>query len=134
MHTHFIFFIDVQKKQPDNDCAPKAPSSSSNSQEDIFCNETNNSIQTLMSMSDSSPSPGDVGAASLLAQDGKITISSFLFSFLFSLSHSSLKDACLLLFSQPELLSCLTKVLLVGYALWSVWLVILALQVEVMCA
>ncbi|XP_026234714.1 AN1-type zinc finger protein 3-like isoform X2 [Anabas testudineus] len=65
-------FADVQKKQPDGDCAPKAPSSSSSSQEDIFCNETNSSIsQSLMSMPNASedPSPGEVGVTSVPAQD-----------------------------------------------------------------
>lgn len=80
MHTNVspfdFFFIDIQKKQPDDDCAPKASSSSSSSssQADIFCNETNSSItQTLMSMPNTSedPSPGETGAASLPAQDGK---------------------------------------------------------------
>ncbi|KAI9542600.1 hypothetical protein NQZ68_017611 [Dissostichus eleginoides] len=66
-------FSDIQKKQPDNDCAPKA-SSSSSSQADVFCNETNSSIsQTLMSMPKASedPSPEETGAPSLPAQDGK---------------------------------------------------------------
>ncbi|XP_038556750.1 AN1-type zinc finger protein 3-like isoform X1 [Micropterus salmoides] len=65
-------FADIQKKQPDNDCAPKASSSSSGSQADVFCNETNSSIsQSLMSMPNTSedPSPGETGATSLPAQD-----------------------------------------------------------------
>nr|XP_019935792.1 PREDICTED: AN1-type zinc finger protein 3 [Paralichthys olivaceus] len=68
-------FADIQKKQPDNDCAPKASSSSSSSsssQADIFCNETNSSIsQSLMSMPNTSeePSPGETGVTSLPAQD-----------------------------------------------------------------
>ncbi|KAM9408872.1 AN1-type zinc finger protein 3 homolog isoform 2-T3 [Pholidichthys leucotaenia] len=48
-------FADIQKKQPNDDCAPKASSSSSSSQADIFCNESNSSIsQTLMSMPNTS--------------------------------------------------------------------------------
>lgn len=65
-------FADIQKKQPDNDCAPKASSSSSSSQTDVFCNETNSSIsQSLMSMTNASedPSPGETGVMSLPAQD-----------------------------------------------------------------
>ncbi|XP_039651428.1 AN1-type zinc finger protein 3-like isoform X3 [Perca fluviatilis] len=66
-------FADIQKKQPDNDCAPKASSSSSSSsQADIFCNETNGSIShSLMSMPNTSedPSPGETGVPSLSAQD-----------------------------------------------------------------
>ncbi|XP_040896750.1 AN1-type zinc finger protein 3-like isoform X2 [Toxotes jaculatrix] len=66
-------FADIQKKQPDNDCAPKASSSSSSSsQADIFCNETNSSIsQSLMSVPNASedPSPGETGVTSLPAQD-----------------------------------------------------------------
>ncbi|GAA6217693.1 AN1-type zinc finger protein 3-like [Lates japonicus] len=65
-------FADIQKKQPDNDCASKAPSSSSSSQADIFCNETNSSIsQSLMSMPNASedPSPEETGVTSLPARD-----------------------------------------------------------------
>lgn len=75
-----LFFIDIQKKQTDNDCAPKASSSSSSSsssQADIFCNETNGSIShSLMSMPNTSedPSPGETGVPSLSAQDGKTAV------------------------------------------------------------
>ncbi|TKS69899.1 Zinc finger protein 3 [Collichthys lucidus] len=64
-------FADIQKKQPDNDCAPKASSSSNSSQADVFCNETNSSIsQSLMSMPNTEdPSPGEMGASSLPARD-----------------------------------------------------------------
>ncbi|XP_032371961.1 AN1-type zinc finger protein 3 homolog isoform X2 [Etheostoma spectabile] len=66
-------FADIQKKQPDNDCAPKASSSSSSSsssQADIFCNETNGSIShSLMSMPNTSEDPGETGVPSLSAQD-----------------------------------------------------------------
>ncbi|XP_034414922.1 AN1-type zinc finger protein 3 homolog isoform X2 [Cyclopterus lumpus] len=65
-------FADIQKKQPDDDCAPKASSSSSSNQADIFCTETNGSIsQSLMSMPKASedPSQGETGAPSLPAQD-----------------------------------------------------------------
>lgn len=51
-------FADIQKKQPDEDCAPNASSSSSNSQADVFCNETNSSIsQSLMVMPSTSEEP-----------------------------------------------------------------------------
>ncbi|XP_041792856.1 AN1-type zinc finger protein 3-like isoform X2 [Chelmon rostratus] len=69
-------FADIQKKQPDDDCAPKASSSSSSSQADIFCNETNSSIsQSLMSMPNTSedPLPGETGASSPAAQDASST-------------------------------------------------------------
>ncbi|XP_071344962.1 AN1-type zinc finger protein 3-like isoform X2 [Trachinotus anak] len=62
---------DIQKKQPDNDCAPKASSSSSSNQADIFCNDTSSSIsQSLMSVPNASedPSPGEMGVTSLPAQ------------------------------------------------------------------
>ncbi|XP_034535838.1 AN1-type zinc finger protein 3 isoform X4 [Notolabrus celidotus] len=66
-------FSDIQKKQPDDDCAPKASaSSSSSSQTDIFCNDTSSSIsQSLISMPNTSeePSPGEEGVTSLPAQD-----------------------------------------------------------------
>ncbi|XP_071377683.1 AN1-type zinc finger protein 3-like isoform X3 [Centroberyx affinis] len=65
-------FADIQKKQPDEDCAPKAAPSSSSSQADVFCNETNSSIsQSLMSMPDTSeePSPVEVAVTSLPAQE-----------------------------------------------------------------
>ncbi|KAF3686252.1 AN1-type zinc finger protein 3 [Channa argus] len=65
-------FADVQKKQTDNDCTPKTPSSSSSSQEDIFCKEASGSIsQSLMSLSNASedPSSGEMGVTSLPAQD-----------------------------------------------------------------
>ncbi|XP_034728941.1 AN1-type zinc finger protein 3 homolog isoform X3 [Etheostoma cragini] len=64
-------FADIQKKQPDNDCAPKASSSSSSSsQADMFCNETNGSIShSLMSMPNTSEDPGETGVPSLSAQD-----------------------------------------------------------------
>uniref|UniRef100_UPI003AAA48A0 AN1-type zinc finger protein 3 homolog isoform X3 n=1 Tax=Centroberyx gerrardi TaxID=166262 RepID=UPI003AAA48A0 len=65
-------FADIQKKQPDEDCAPKAAPSSSSSQADVFCNETNSSIsQSLMSMPDTSeePSPVEAAVTSLPAQE-----------------------------------------------------------------
>lgn len=65
-------FADIQKKQPDDDCAPKGSSSSSSSQPDIFCNETNSSIsQSLMSLPNTSedPSPGETATSSLPTQD-----------------------------------------------------------------
>ncbi|XP_029354809.1 AN1-type zinc finger protein 3-like isoform X2 [Echeneis naucrates] len=65
-------FADIQKKQPDNDCAAKASSSASSSQPDIFSNDTGSSIsQSLMSMPNASedPSPGEMGLTSLPTQD-----------------------------------------------------------------
>ncbi|XP_053172350.1 AN1-type zinc finger protein 3-like isoform X1 [Scomber japonicus] len=65
-------FADIQKKQTDGDCAPKASSSSSSSQADIFCNESNSSISpSLMSMSNTSeePLPGETGVTTLPAQE-----------------------------------------------------------------
>ncbi|XP_020505100.1 AN1-type zinc finger protein 3 [Labrus bergylta] len=65
-------FADIQKKQPDSDCTPKAMPSSSSSQTDIFCNETSSSIsQALISMPNTSeePSSGEAGAIPLPAQD-----------------------------------------------------------------
>uniref|UniRef100_A0A3Q0T2P0 Zinc finger, AN1-type domain 3 n=1 Tax=Amphilophus citrinellus TaxID=61819 RepID=A0A3Q0T2P0_AMPCI len=60
-------FADTQKKQPNDDCAPKASSSSSSSQADIFCNETNSSIsQSLIS---EGPLPGEIGVTSVPVQD-----------------------------------------------------------------
>lgn len=57
-------FTDIQKKQPDDDCAPKASSSSSSNQADIFCTETNG-----MPNSSEDPLPGETGASSLPAQE-----------------------------------------------------------------
>lgn len=65
-------FADIQKKQPDEDCATKASSTSSCSQTDIFCNDANSSISptSITSMPNTSEelSPGDT-AVSLPAQD-----------------------------------------------------------------
>ncbi|KAF7211851.1 AN1-type zinc finger protein 3 [Nothobranchius furzeri] len=61
-------FADIQNKQPNDDCAPKTSSSTSSSQTDIFCNETNSSIsQSLMSIPNTSEDslPGDTGEASV---------------------------------------------------------------------
>nr|XP_046239191.1 AN1-type zinc finger protein 3-like isoform X2 [Scatophagus argus] len=65
-------FADIQKKQPGDDCTPKASSSASSSQADIFCNETNSNIsQSLVSVPNApeDPSPGEMGASSIPAQD-----------------------------------------------------------------
>ncbi|XP_076012198.1 AN1-type zinc finger protein 3-like [Genypterus blacodes] len=65
-------FTDIQKKQPDEDCAPNASSSSSSSQADVFCSEANSSItQSLMSMSNTPEEPLTVetGVTSLSAQE-----------------------------------------------------------------
>ncbi|XP_035992412.1 AN1-type zinc finger protein 3 isoform X3 [Fundulus heteroclitus] len=69
-------FADTEKKQPNNDCAPKTSSSTSSSQTDIFCTETNNSIsQSLMSRSNTSeePQPGEPRVTSVHTQNGKTT-------------------------------------------------------------
>uniref|UniRef100_A0A3B4GQK4 AN1-type zinc finger protein 3-like n=1 Tax=Pundamilia nyererei TaxID=303518 RepID=A0A3B4GQK4_9CICH len=71
-HVHVS--IDTQKKQPNDDCAPKASSNSNTSQADMFCNETNNSISQSLISDD--PLPGEIGVTSLPVQDGK-TISKF---------------------------------------------------------
>ncbi|XP_069029941.1 AN1-type zinc finger protein 3-like isoform X1 [Embiotoca jacksoni] len=66
-------FADIQKKQPNDDCAPKASASSSSSQADIFCNETNSSIsQSLTSTPNASEDtlPGETGVTSVPVQDG----------------------------------------------------------------
>ncbi|XP_070692064.1 AN1-type zinc finger protein 3 homolog isoform X2 [Pempheris klunzingeri] len=60
-------FADIQKKQPEGDCAPKASSGSSSNQADIFCNETNS--QSLLSNTSKDPSPGETGTTPLPAQD-----------------------------------------------------------------
>lgn len=88
-------FADIQKKQPDNDCAPQTSSSSNSSQADIFCNETNSSIsQSLMSMPDTSedPSPGEMGASSLPAQD-EISSTDTVFSSLSTPTKRSFESA-----------------------------------------
>lgn len=54
-------FADVQKKQPDEDCAAKSSSSSSCSQPDIFCNDANNSLSpalTSTATTSEDPTPG----------------------------------------------------------------------------
>ncbi|XP_041842491.1 AN1-type zinc finger protein 3-like [Melanotaenia boesemani] len=65
-------FADVKKKQPNDDCAPKASSSTSSSQTDIFCNETNSSISQSMTMPNTSedPLPGETGVTSVPVQEG----------------------------------------------------------------
>ncbi|XP_028257324.1 AN1-type zinc finger protein 3-like [Parambassis ranga] len=65
-------FADTQKKQPNDECAPKASSSSSSSQTDIFCSETSSISQSLMSMPNTTedPLPGDTGKTSVAVQDG----------------------------------------------------------------
>ncbi|XP_005733397.1 AN1-type zinc finger protein 3 isoform X2 [Maylandia zebra] len=60
-------FADTQKKQPNDDCAPKASSNSNTSQADMFCNETNNSISQSLISDD--PLPGEIGVTSLPVQD-----------------------------------------------------------------
>ncbi|CAN9506917.1 unnamed protein product [Ophioblennius macclurei] len=61
-------FADIQKKQPNDDCAPKSSPSSSSSQADIFCNEVNNSIsQISMANASEDPLPAETGGT---VQDG----------------------------------------------------------------
>ncbi|XP_068176494.1 AN1-type zinc finger protein 3 isoform X5 [Antennarius striatus] len=65
-------FAGIDKKQTDGDCTSKASSSSSSSQADIFCNETNSSIsQSLVSMPNTSEdrSAEERGMSSLPSQD-----------------------------------------------------------------
>jgi len=77
LNSFFSSSKDIQKKQPDDDRAPKASSSSGSSQADIFRTETNGGIsQSLMSMPKASedPSPGETGAPSLPALDGRTAV------------------------------------------------------------
>ncbi|XP_068176467.1 AN1-type zinc finger protein 3 isoform X2 [Antennarius striatus] len=69
-------FAGIDKKQTDGDCTSKASSSSSSSQADIFCNETNSSIsQSLVSMPNTSEdrSAEERGMSSLPSQDASST-------------------------------------------------------------
>lgn len=63
-------FADIQKQQPNDDCAPKSSPSPNSSQADIFCNETNSSI-SQMSMSNASEDPlsAEAGGTSVPVQD-----------------------------------------------------------------
>ncbi|XP_056268247.1 AN1-type zinc finger protein 3 [Pseudoliparis swirei] len=88
-------FADIQKKQPDDDRAPKASSSSGSSQADIFRTETNGGIsQSLMSMPKASedPSPGETGAPSLPALD-EVSSADAVFSSLSTPTKRSLESA-----------------------------------------
>ncbi|XP_071344963.1 AN1-type zinc finger protein 3-like isoform X3 [Trachinotus anak] len=88
-------FADIQKKQPDNDCAPKASSSSSSNQADIFCNDTSSSIsQSLMSVPNASedPSPGEMGVTSLPAQ-GEVSSTDTVFGSLSTPTKRSFESA-----------------------------------------
>lgn len=54
-------FADVQKKQPDEDCAAKSSSSSGCNQPDIFCNDANNSLSPALTSTANTledPTPG----------------------------------------------------------------------------
>uniref|UniRef100_A0A3B3H5L5 Zinc finger, AN1-type domain 3 n=1 Tax=Oryzias latipes TaxID=8090 RepID=A0A3B3H5L5_ORYLA len=64
-------FADTQKKQPNDDCIPKATSSTSSSQPDVFCNETNSTISQSLTTPNTSedPLPGDSGATSVPVQE-----------------------------------------------------------------
>uniref|UniRef100_A0A3P9GXQ5 Zinc finger, AN1-type domain 3 n=1 Tax=Oryzias latipes TaxID=8090 RepID=A0A3P9GXQ5_ORYLA len=64
-------FADTQKKQPNDDCIPKATSSTSSSQPDVFCNETNSTISQSLTTPNTSedPLPGDTGATSVPVQE-----------------------------------------------------------------
>uniref|UniRef100_A0A8C6SKR6 Zinc finger, AN1-type domain 3 n=1 Tax=Neogobius melanostomus TaxID=47308 RepID=A0A8C6SKR6_9GOBI len=48
-------FADIQKKQPDEDCATKSSSSSSCGQPDIFCNDANNSLSSALTSMPNTP-------------------------------------------------------------------------------
>ncbi|KAM3625236.1 uncharacterized protein V6R79_009083 [Siganus canaliculatus] len=88
-------FADIQKKQPDGDCAPKASSSSSSNQADIFCNETNSGIsQSLIALPNTAedPSPGDTGVSSLPAQ-GEVSSTDSVFSSLSTPTKRSFESA-----------------------------------------
>uniref|UniRef100_A0A3B4CK79 AN1-type domain-containing protein n=1 Tax=Pygocentrus nattereri TaxID=42514 RepID=A0A3B4CK79_PYGNA len=62
-------FADIQKKQPDEDCASEPAPGSSNSQSAVFCNETSSSSsQTLSSTPVSSEGPS-TDATPLSAQE-----------------------------------------------------------------
>uniref|UniRef100_A0A3B1IW42 Zinc finger, AN1-type domain 3 n=1 Tax=Astyanax mexicanus TaxID=7994 RepID=A0A3B1IW42_ASTMX len=61
-------FADIQKKQPDEDCASEPTPSSSNSQSAVFCNETSSSSQTLSSTPVVSEGPS-TDATPLTAQE-----------------------------------------------------------------
>ncbi|XP_015233722.1 AN1-type zinc finger protein 3-like [Cyprinodon tularosa] len=66
-------FADTEKKQSNDDCAPKTSSSTTtSSQTDIFCSETNSISQSLMSRSSNSeePLPGETGVTSVHIQNG----------------------------------------------------------------
>ncbi|XP_060781311.1 AN1-type zinc finger protein 3 isoform X2 [Neoarius graeffei] len=49
-------FADIQKKQPDEDCASEPASSSSNSQSAVFCTETSSSSSQTLSSGSEGPS------------------------------------------------------------------------------
>lgn len=54
-------FADVQKKQPDENCATKSSSSSICSQPDLFCNDANNSLSPALTSKPNTaenPEPG----------------------------------------------------------------------------
>lgn len=48
-------FADIQKKQPDEDCAMKSSSSSNCSQPDVFCNDANNSLSPALTSAPNTP-------------------------------------------------------------------------------
>ncbi|XP_028822744.1 AN1-type zinc finger protein 3-like [Denticeps clupeoides] len=65
-------FADVQKKQPDDDCAPEPEPSPSNNQSAVFCSETKSSgSQSLLltPVASEGPSQEDSGATPLPAQE-----------------------------------------------------------------
>ncbi|XP_036398320.1 AN1-type zinc finger protein 3 [Megalops cyprinoides] len=66
-------FADIQKKQPDEDCAPEPTPSTSSSQSAVFCSDmSSSSSQSLSSapVSSDEPSPKDVGATCPPAPQG----------------------------------------------------------------
>lgn len=59
-------FADIQKKQPDEDCAKKSSSSSSCSQPDVFCNDASQRLSPALTSTPSTPEnpiPGPIAPA-----------------------------------------------------------------------
>ncbi|MBN3305726.1 ZFAN3 protein, partial [Amia calva] len=69
-------FADIQKKQPDEDCAPEPAPSPSGSQSAVFCGETSSSSSPSLTsppVSSAQPSPSDTGPASPATQEVSCT-------------------------------------------------------------
>ncbi|XP_061099826.1 AN1-type zinc finger protein 3-like isoform X2 [Conger conger] len=66
-------FADIQKKQPDEDCAPDTAPSTSSSQSAVFCSESSSSSSqslSLVPVSCDQPSAEDTGPALPSTQEG----------------------------------------------------------------